>query len=130
MPGGAALTEGGTGGGGTGEPSSSVTKVVKRSLFAVGNIYPQKKVMTFNKHTNDFTFSVNYGTNDHLPRNELRMAGIQNHSSVQVEGVTTAFQKHINDGAEPKGIKVNECSGIYRLLRDDCIGLDHFIDEL
>lgn len=95
-----------------------VTKVVKRSLFAVGNNYPQKKVMTFNKHTTDFTFSVNYGVNEHLPRDELRMANVQNLSSVQVEGVTAAFQKHISEGAEPKGIKAHfhmDDSGVLHL---------------
>ncbi|XP_006821428.1 hypoxia up-regulated protein 1-like [Saccoglossus kowalevskii] len=36
-------------------------KTVKRTLFGRNNPYPQKKVMTFNKHTDDFAFSVNYG---------------------------------------------------------------------
>ena len=37
------------------------TKTVKRTLFSRMNPYPQKKVMTFNKHTSDFNFNVNYG---------------------------------------------------------------------
>ena len=35
-------------------------KTVKRTLFGRGNPYPQKKVMTFNRHTGDFNFDVGY----------------------------------------------------------------------
>ena len=35
-------------------------KTVKRTLFGRSNPYPQKKVMTFNRHTDDFTFSAGY----------------------------------------------------------------------
>lgn len=54
------------------DDGSTSTKVVKRSLFAFGNNYPQKKVMTFNKHTTDFSFYVNYGDLSHLSKEELR----------------------------------------------------------
>ena len=37
------------------------TRVVKRTLFGRMNPFPQKKVMTFNKYTNDFGFTVSYG---------------------------------------------------------------------
>ena len=36
-------------------------KMVTRTLFGRNNGYPQKKVMTFNKHVDDFEFEVNYG---------------------------------------------------------------------
>ena len=39
---------------------------VRRTLFDKYNQFPQKKVMTFNKHTNDFDFRVNYGDLAHL----------------------------------------------------------------
>ncbi len=42
------------------------TKEVKRSLFARMNLYPQKKIMTFNKHVGDFTFRVNLNDLDFL----------------------------------------------------------------
>ncbi len=35
--------------------------MVRRVLFDTLNLYPQKKVMTFSRHTADFGFSVNYG---------------------------------------------------------------------
>ena len=46
-------------------------KVVKRALFGVMNNYPQKKIMTFNKFTEDFNFAVNLNNLDHLEKSEL-----------------------------------------------------------
>jgi hypoxia up-regulated 1 len=37
-------------------------KSLSRTLFARNNAFPQKKVLTFNKHSKDFEFSVNYGS--------------------------------------------------------------------
>ena len=48
------------------------TKVVKRVLFGRMNPYPQKKVMTFNKHTKDFSFDVSYGELEFLSEEELK----------------------------------------------------------
>lgn len=89
------------------EDGSIAIKTVKRSLFALGNGYPQKKVMTFNKHTTDFSFYVNYGDLDHLPKNEKMAANANNITHVIVSGVTSAFQKHLQEGSEPKGIKAH-----------------------
>ncbi len=36
-------------------------KTVRRTLFHRNNVVPQKKVMTFNKNTDDFKFAVSYG---------------------------------------------------------------------
>ncbi|KAK3884888.1 hypothetical protein Pcinc_010862 [Petrolisthes cinctipes] len=88
------------------QEGTKVTKTVNRSLFPTGNKYPQKKVMTFNKHTSDFTFSVNYGNNEHISKQEIRAASVENVSVVSVVGVTTAFKKHNEEGNEAKGIKV------------------------
>ncbi|XP_068237926.1 hypoxia up-regulated protein 1-like [Palaemon carinicauda] len=89
------------------EDGTTAVKTVKRSLFALGNGYPQKKVMTFNKHTTDFSFYVNYGDLDHLPKNEKLSANANNITHVSVSGVTSAFHKHLQDGSEPKGIKAH-----------------------
>ena len=43
-----------------GEEEEEVVKVVKKTLFQRGNSYPQKKVLTFNRYSNDFPFSVYY----------------------------------------------------------------------
>ncbi|GLH11715.1 Major heat shock 70 kDa protein Ba [Gryllus bimaculatus] len=48
-----------------------IPKQVKRILFGPMNPYPQKKVLTFNKHTEDFEFSINYADLDHLPEQEI-----------------------------------------------------------
>ena len=43
------------------ETDGSNKKALSRTLFARNNAFPQKKVLTFNKHSKDFEFSVNYG---------------------------------------------------------------------
>lgn len=35
------------------------------------NIFPQKKLMTFNKHVSDFTFNVNLNEVDYLGAKEV-----------------------------------------------------------
>lgn len=40
--------------------SDGEKRVISRTLFGRGNLFPQKKVITFNKHRKDFSFSVNY----------------------------------------------------------------------
>ena len=35
-------------------------RTISRTLFARGNTYPQKKVITFNKHRSDFDVLVTY----------------------------------------------------------------------
>ncbi|KAB7506161.1 Hypoxia up-regulated protein 1 [Armadillidium nasatum] len=89
------------------EDGTSSSKIVKRNLFALTNTYPQKKVMTFNKHNSDFGFSINYGDLMQLSKEQAGFLGSQNVSFVFVEGVTNAFSKHSEDGAEPKGIKAH-----------------------
>ncbi|KAG7176659.1 Hypoxia up-regulated protein 1-like [Homarus americanus] len=106
------------------EDGSTNTKVVKRSLFALGNNYPQKKVMTFNKHTTDFNFCVNYAENEHLPKAELLAAKVENISHVLVSGVTSAYFKHQKEGNEPKGIKAHfnmDDSGVLTLAAMEAV---------
>lgn len=83
------------------------------------NPYPQKKVITFNKHTNDFTFNVNYAELDHIPSNELAYIGGLNLSQVVLTGVGSALGKHTGDNVEHKGIKAHfnmDDSGILNLV--------------
>lgn len=58
------------------------SKTVKRVLFGQMNSYPQKKVITFNKHTTDFDFFVHYGDLNHLPEGEISNLGTLNFSQV------------------------------------------------
>jgi hypoxia up-regulated 1 len=43
------------------EDGTKTLKIVRRTLFAHMNAYPQKKILTFNKHIDDFSFYVSYG---------------------------------------------------------------------
>nr|XP_045598066.1 hypoxia up-regulated protein 1-like isoform X2 [Procambarus clarkii] len=106
------------------DDGSTSMKVVKRSLFALGNNYPQKKVMTFNKHISDFNFSVNYAENEHLSKSEVVAANVENISHVVASGVTAAFAKHQKEGSEPKGIKAHfnmDDSGVLTLAAMEAV---------
>lgn len=56
----------------TAESAEDIPKIVKRTLFGRMNPYPQKKVMTFNKHVKDFSFNVSYGDLSFLSEDDLR----------------------------------------------------------
>ena len=45
---------------------------VARTLFGQGNPFPLKKVMTFNRHTKDFFFNIDYGDVSFLPKNSQK----------------------------------------------------------
>lgn len=98
--------------------SEGSVKQVRRTLFSLMNPYPQKKIITFNKHTSDFTFNVNYAELDYLPTTEISYIGSLNISQVSVKGVEEAFKKHIGENVEYKGIKAHfamDDSGILSL---------------
>ncbi|KOB67053.1 Hypoxia up-regulated protein 1 [Operophtera brumata] len=83
------------------------------------NPYPQKKVITFNKHTDDFSFNVNYAELDHIPSVELQYIGALNLTEVVLSGVGDALSKHTGDNVEHKGIKAHfnlDDSGILNLV--------------
>lgn len=92
---------------------------IKRTLFGPMNPYPQKKVITFNKHTDDFNFHVNYAELDHIPANELVYIGSPNLTQVVLSGVAAALAKHTGDNVEHKGIKAHfnmDDSGMLNLV--------------
>uniref|UniRef100_A0A1B6MMN4 Hypoxia up-regulated protein 1 n=1 Tax=Graphocephala atropunctata TaxID=36148 RepID=A0A1B6MMN4_9HEMI len=89
------------------ESTDAGSKPVKRMLFGPMNPYPQKKILTFNKHQSDFTFTVNYAELDHLPADEIEMLGSLNLSSVSLSGVVAALDKHKGPHTESKGIKAH-----------------------
>ena len=61
---------GGDGEDGEGEKEEEVVKVVKKTLFQRSNSYPQKKVLTFNRYSDDFPFSVYYSHMGFLSKEE------------------------------------------------------------
>jgi len=80
-------------------------KKVRRTLFSRMNPFPQKKIMTFNKHIKDFSFFVNYQDVDYLGSTEVSYLGTQNVSSALVKGVAAALDK--NKEIESKGVKAH-----------------------
>lgn len=102
------------------ENPSADKSYVRRTLFDKTNQFPQKKVMTFNKHTDDFDFNVNYGDLSYLPENVINGIGSFNISHVDVTGIKEIFGKHSIE--ESKGIKVHfriDDSGVLNLEKID-----------
>lgn len=54
------------------EEAEETVKVVKKTLFQRSNSYPQKKVLTFNRYSDDFPFSVYYSHLSFLSEEEKR----------------------------------------------------------
>lgn len=99
-------------------------KQVRRTLFNKMNAYPQKKIITFNKHNEDFEFHVNYAELDHLPVNEIDAIGNLNLSTIKLTGVAEALEKHSKEGAESKGIKAHfnlDDSGLLNLINIELV---------
>ncbi|KAI4462648.1 hsc70cb isoform g-related [Holotrichia oblita] len=94
-------------------------KQVKRMLFGLMNPYPQKKIITFNKHVDDFLFNVNYADLDYLPAHEILNIGSVNLTEVSVKGVVNAMKKNSGENVESKGIKAHftmDESGLLKLV--------------
>ncbi|XP_029672088.1 hypoxia up-regulated protein 1 isoform X1 [Formica exsecta] len=97
---------------------------VKKTLFGKMNPFPQKKIITFNKHTQDFDFRANYAELDYLPPIEVISIGDPKITTIFLSGVTEALEKHAKEGAESKGIKVHfnmDDSGILNLLNVELV---------
>ncbi|KAI4875826.1 hypothetical protein NFI96_024442 [Prochilodus magdalenae] len=94
----------------------------KRILFQRMAPYPQRKVITFNRYTDDFMFYINYGDLSFLSQDDLKMFGSQNLTTVKLSGVGNSFKKHSD--AESKGIKAHfnmDESGVLRLDRVESV---------
>ncbi|KAK6642072.1 hypothetical protein RUM44_013795 [Polyplax serrata] len=104
--------------------NSSEVKYIKKTLFNVMNPFPQKKILTFSKHVDDFDFNVHYGEMDHLPQKEIEALGPLNLSLVHVNGVKSVLDKHEGKNVESKGIKAHfamDESGLLHLLNIDYV---------
>lgn len=101
------------------ERESGGKKPVVRTLFGPMNVYPQKKVITFNKHKQDFDFTVNYADLDYLGAGEVANVGALNISKVQLTNVGKLMEEKVKEGVESKGIKAHfalDDSGIFSLV--------------
>merc|ERR1712029_1110315 len=99
------------------------------------NNYPQKKIITFNKFTQDFDFSVNVNGLDHLGEKEISYLGpYLNLTSDHVSGVAEAFAKHSAEvNVETKGIKAHfnlDDSGILALESTEAVFEKNFTVEM
>ncbi|CAG7836274.1 unnamed protein product [Allacma fusca] len=97
--------------------NTKTIKIIRRTLFAPMNPYPQKKILTFNKHVSDFTFYVSYGD---LPvsANEALAVGSSNITKVELSGVAAAIEKNKAEGVDCKGVKAHfamDDSGVFAL---------------
>lgn len=72
------------------------------------NPYPQRKIITFNKHQQDFDFTVGYAELSHLDENEVKCLGSLSLSVFKLNGVQDAYSKHRKqEGVDTKGIKAH-----------------------
>lgn len=55
-----------------GASDSGEQKLLDRTLFNRNNLYPNRKVLTFNRHIDDFAFDVHYGDVSHLSSTDKR----------------------------------------------------------
>ncbi|XP_071842320.1 hypoxia up-regulated protein 1-like isoform X2 [Apostichopus japonicus] len=101
----------------TEEDGSESKRKVMRTLFHQNNVMPQKKVMTFNKHKEDFQLNINYGDlNGMMTPDDVRYFGSQNVSVISLTGIADALEKHTEE--DSKGIKAHfrmDESGILHL---------------
>lgn len=94
----------------------------KRILFQRMAPYPQRKVITFNRYSDDFAFYINYGDLSFLSQEDLSVFGSLNLTTVKLSGVGNSFQKHAD--AESKGIKAHfnmDESGVLLLDRVESV---------
>lgn len=46
------------------QENKEVGHLTSRVIFDLMNLFPMKRVLTFNKHSKNFNFNVTYGSND------------------------------------------------------------------
>lgn len=100
------------------EGNSGSTKIVKRNLFTAFGSYPQKKVITFNKNTEDFSFDVTYGDLEHLSKEEIANIGPLQMMKIKLNQVASVINANTAENIEPKGIKAHfvlDDSGLFTL---------------
>ncbi|XP_075028860.1 hypoxia up-regulated protein 1 isoform X1 [Calonectris borealis] len=104
------------------DDKSKSLKHNKRILFQRMAPYPQRKVITFNRYTDDFEFYVNYGDLSFLNQDDMRIFGSLNLTTVRLKGVGDGFKKHSD--YESKGIKAHfnmDESGVLSLDRVESV---------
>lgn len=107
------------------EGDSGSTRFVRRTLFGAMNSYPQKKVITFNKHTDDFDFAVDYADLEPVVgKDEMANLGSLNLTKVSLTEVAKKLNANKADNVESKGIKAHfilDDSGLFSLANVELV---------
>lgn len=107
------------------EGESGATRLVRRTLFGAMNAYPQKKVITFNKHTDDFEFSVDYAELESvMSKEEIANLGSLNLTKVSLTEVAKKLNANKAENIESKGIKAHfalDDSGLFSLANVELV---------
>lgn len=81
-------------------------KFMDKTLFHRQTLYANRKVITFNRYIDDFSFDVHYGNLTFLSSNDLHSLGKTDLFRIHVKGVRTAYEKH-KETCESKGVKAH-----------------------
>lgn len=115
------------------EGESGQSRLVRRTLFGAMNAYPQKKVITFNKHTDDFDFAVDYADLESVVgKAEIENLGSLNLTKVSLTKVAKKANAHKADNVESKGIKAHfmlDDSGLFSLANVELVFEKTVVEE-
>uniref|UniRef100_A0A182MPB6 Hypoxia up-regulated protein 1 n=1 Tax=Anopheles culicifacies TaxID=139723 RepID=A0A182MPB6_9DIPT len=106
------------------EGESGAMRQVRRTLFGAMNSYPQKKVITFNKHTDDFEFTVQYAELESVLKGETQTLGSVDLARVKLSEVAKKLKANVAENVESKGIKAHfmlDDSGIFSLANVELV---------
>lgn len=106
------------------EGESGNKRPVLRTLFGHMNMYPQKKVITFNKHKEDFDFVVNYADLEFLSELERKQLGSLNLTKINLKEVGKKIKELVTENVESKGIKAHfalDDSGVFGLVNAELV---------
>ncbi|CAF1635358.1 unnamed protein product [Adineta ricciae] len=81
-------------------------KLVDRTLIDRNHYYPSRKMMTFHKYIEDFSFEIHYGNLTDLSALDKRALGQTDLSRVHVTGIRETYDKYRNI-SEPKGVRAH-----------------------
>ncbi|KRZ11411.1 Hypoxia up-regulated protein 1, partial [Trichinella zimbabwensis] len=83
-------------------------RIIRRVLYGLKNFYPQKKMITFSKHTHDFELMLNYGDLKHLTNDQIESIGSLNITRVDLLNVTAVLANNSDEETVKfKGIRVH-----------------------
>ncbi|KAL1228699.1 Hypoxia up-regulated protein [Trichinella spiralis] len=83
-------------------------RIIRRVLYGLKNFYPQKKMITFSRHTHDFELMLNYGNLKHLTNDQIESIGSLNITRVNLLNVTAVMADNSEEETVKfKGIRVH-----------------------